>query len=154
MRSRAAAPQLKKITMANEENASPASDKVDELITALGGAEIEITYRDGGKETVKVRQIPVRHMDKYLLAIDNEPVAVELFCGKPAGWSDSLTEESFNAIAEKGQDINLPFFGPWLRRRMKRIEVMKPGFAATMESVIKSAIESASQSRGSSSPPA
>lgn len=142
--------------MANEqENAGPApAQKSDELVTALGGAEMEITYLTGGKETVKVRQVPVRHMEKYLLAIDDEPAAVELFCGREKGWSETLTEESFNAVAEKGQDINLPFFGPWLRRRMKRLEVLKPGFSTSLDSVIKSAIESASQSRASSSPPA
>jgi hypothetical protein len=141
--------------MATEENAGPAPDqKPNEFVVVMGGEELEVVYTDGEKETVKVGIVRTRHMDKFLLALDNEPSAVDIYCGKPPGWNERLTEESFNAVAEKGQALNLPFLTPWLRRRMARLEAVKPGFATSLDSVLKTAIEFASQSRASSPPPA
>jgi hypothetical protein len=93
----------------------------DELITIAGGVELEVTHLDGTNETVKVRQIPISKVQQLLFALGvaNEADCLELYCDKPKGWADTLIGASVNAVADKGQEINLPFFGAWSRRQAK-----------------------------------
>jgi hypothetical protein len=99
-----------------------------ELITIAGGVEMEVAYNTNGtKEVVKVRQIPISKIQSFIFAMSNEAEAIELYCDKPKGWADTLTVESANAIADKGQELNLPFFGAWFRRQMKWRESQQLG---------------------------
>jgi hypothetical protein len=99
-----------------------------ELVTIAGGVEMEVAFQSNGtKEVVKVRQIPISKIQSFIFAMGNEAEAIELYCDKPKGWADTLTVESANAIADKGQELNLPFFGAWFRRQMKWRESQQPG---------------------------
>jgi hypothetical protein len=136
--------------METEQSPSP-EDKPkaeDELVTITGGIEIEITHlpavagRDGPvgeadsfphKETVKVRQIPISKIQQFALALGNEAELIELYCDKPKGWADTLTVESASAVADKGQEINLPLFAAWFRRQAKWRESQTPGAIAELE---------------------
>jgi hypothetical protein len=90
----------------------------DELVTVAGGVEMMVHYQNNGaSETVKVRQIPISKVQDFLLGMANEALAVELYCDKPKGWADTLTLESASAIADKGQELNRPFFQAWGRRQ-------------------------------------
>lgn len=80
-----------------------------------------VTKLDGTTEAVKVMQLPIRSMGDYLAAIDDESKLVELAANKEAGWSDSLTEESFEAVIIKMEELNADFFFRWLNRRAKRM---------------------------------
>ena len=87
----------------------------------------------GQSETVKVRHVRVSQFGRYRYAIlsGDEATAIELYCGKEPGWADTLTPDSVNAIADKGLDINYPFFSASFRRQMKWNEAQTP--EATME---------------------
>jgi hypothetical protein len=102
---------------------------ISDVQKVAGGVEIEVTYEDGTKEFVKVRQIKIiKEFDAYLRAQDDESAEVELVCSKPKGWAETLTAESFDAVAEKSQELNLPLFRNRYRRLQARSEAMNPGF--------------------------
>jgi hypothetical protein len=102
-----------------------------ELITIAGGVELEVTYQDGNKETVKVRQVPISKIENFIFALANESQAIELYCDRQKGWADTLSIESASAIADKGQELNMPFFAAWFRRQMKWRESQQPGGEGT-----------------------
>jgi hypothetical protein len=114
-------------------DATPSSRPDNELITISGGVELEVTHLDGSKETVKVRQIPISQIQKFALAMGNEAELIALYCDKPKDWTDSLKLESANAVADKGQEINLPFFAAWYRRQAKWRESQTPGAIKELE---------------------
>lgn len=96
-------------------------DKAEsEIITIAGGVELMVSYQNNGEnEVVKVRQIPISKIPAFLLAMGNEADTIELYCDKPKGWADTLSVQSANEIADKGQEINLPFLNAWWRRQAK-----------------------------------
>jgi hypothetical protein len=114
---------------------------VEPLTTVLGGVEISLV----SGTRVRIRQLPIRLLPRLaaLMAADDEPGMVELYCqveapssniqppeklpssnGKwvdvGAGWSDGLGPEEFTAIITKGEEINEDFFGQWQKRRERR----------------------------------
>ena len=127
-----------------------------ELVTIAGGVEMEVAYQNNGdKEKVKVRQIPISKIQNFIFAMGNESEAIELYCDKPKGWADTLSVESASAIADKGQELNLPFFKAWFRRQMKWRESQQPGSTiagTTDENRQPAASASASASSPSVSP--
>jgi len=96
------------------------------MATLLGGVDLTVKKLDGTTEAVKVRQLPVRLLQTYLLKLDDEAAAVELFCDKPEGWSDTLTIESFTAVVTEGERLNSETFFAWLQRRIARQERLVP----------------------------
>jgi hypothetical protein len=117
------------------------------MTTLLGGDVIEVTYRAadafdeitlkrlvqfqpllGTKERVKVRQVIADQMTDYGNAVifNNEARQLEIYCGRDPGWANLLTPESHNAVADKGLEINLPFFGAWYQRQAKWKEQQTP----------------------------
>ena len=90
------------------------------LSTVLGGVHLAASFRDGTTETVLVRELPVRELPAYLLILDDEAATIELFCGKPAGWTDKITNSSALEILTAGEEANLSFLGRFLARRMAR----------------------------------
>jgi hypothetical protein len=129
--------------MAPENNGhSPEAD----LILINGGVDMEVTLVGGAKETVKVRQLPIKAMLGYLSCFDDEPKLIALFTGKPETWVDELTPQSHTALIEKGEEINRPFFDAWYRRRMDRIETINPGFRKNLASIVGRATADAARS--------
>lgn len=109
----------------------PMDKATEELITVAGGVEVEVAFQNNGsKETVKVRQIPISKLQEYLNTLGNEAKTIELYCDKPQGWADTLTLESANRIADKGQELNGPFIEAWWKRQAKWREIQKPWVAA------------------------
>lgn len=100
---------------------------MSELAKLVGGVELDIEYLDGRPERVKVRHLPMRQMERYLEIFNNEAACVELFCDREKGWADTLSPDSYGAIADKGQELNLPLFQNWFRRLKARSEAMNPG---------------------------
>ena len=99
---------------------------MDDLVTISGGVDVDVSFsNNGANETVKVRQIPISKLSEFLISIGDEARAIELYCDKPKGWADTLTLESANAVADKGQEINLPFLSAWWRRQAKWREIQK-----------------------------
>ena len=123
-----------------------------ELITIAGGVEMEVSYQNNGdKETVKVRQIPISKIQNFIFVMANESEAIELYCDKPKGWADTLSVESASAIADKGQELNMPFFAAWFRRQMKWRESQQPGSTTTGDTE-ENKPAAVSQSASASSP--
>ncbi len=98
----------------------------NKMTTLLGGTEISAARLDGTTETVKVRQLPVRLLQTYLLKLDDEAAAIELFCDKPEGWADGLTLEAHTALITEGERLNKETFFGWLQRRIARQESLVP----------------------------
>ena len=96
------------------------------MTTLMGGTETTVEKLDGTTETVKVRQLPVRLLQSYLLKLDDEAAAIELFCDKPEGWADTLTIASCAAIVTEGEKLNSESFFAWLQRRVARQERLVP----------------------------
>jgi len=98
-----------------------------DLTQLIGGLDLEVGLLNGTTEKVRVRALPIRLLPSYFAVMDDEPAMVELFCERPAGWSDTLAPESFEKILVEGEALNADFFGRWLRRRMERQERLLPG---------------------------
>lgn len=116
----------------------PSAEKTmprNELITIAGGVEIEVTHLDGSKETVKVRQIQVSKIQQFAFAISwgNMADAIALYCDKPKEWVDTLDGGSAIAVAEKGRELNLPFFEAWSKDQAKWKEAMGKDRIAELE---------------------
>lgn len=92
-----------------------------------GGTELVALFSDGTHETVKVRQLPVRLLPKYLEAQNDEPAMVALFVDRPAEWVDCLSLKSFVAILEEGERMNADDFFAWFGRMVRRAERLVPG---------------------------
>jgi hypothetical protein len=128
------------------------------LVLVTGGVELQVKFQDENlpSEIVKVRQLPIRHMDKYLACFDDEAKAIELFCDKPEGWADSLTPASHNELIEKGQELNFPLFDGWYRRRMARAEMLSPGLTERLKEIVGNvalkAVEAGGPSKNFASP--
>lgn len=99
------------------------TDKPTTMETLLGGGELQLLKNDGNYETVRVLQLPVRSYPALQAAIQNEPRTVELYCGKPSGWSDTLTIAAFESVIAEGERINGDFFLRWLERQKKRADL-------------------------------
>jgi hypothetical protein len=125
--------------------------------TLMGGKEITVTRRDGSAESVWVRQLPIEDYPKLLLLLDDELGQVELYClvavgglrsageaqaggsrpaeqeqnwaAVPAGWAKTLRPESHELVINTAEGLNRDFFSRWMRRRMGRLELVRPGLA-------------------------
>lgn len=113
------------------------------MTTINGGEEIKVMFKNGEKEFVKVRELPVALMEKYAQCIASDTASVELYCDKPEGWSDTLTRESFSAVADLGLELNRVFFGGWLRRRLKISETINPEGSEKIQKAFRDATANA-----------
>ncbi len=113
----------------------------DKLATVPREVELEVTHLDGSKETVKVRQIPISKFQDYVNTLLDEAASIALYCDKKKDWADTLAFESANAIAEKGQEINLPFYAAWFRRQAKWRDSQNQGAIAEMQKQFDEAIK-------------
>jgi hypothetical protein len=86
------------------------------LIILNGGVETAATLRSGSKQTVKVRQLPVRLLPLWADLQGDEPALVELYCEQESGWADTLEIESYEAIVALGEELNRPTFDRWTTR--------------------------------------
>lgn len=128
------------------------------MAAILGGEELEVVhlpldYFDaadlkrlekfrpllGQTESVKVRHIKVSQFGLYRYAIlrGDEATAIELYCGKDSGWGDTLHPDSVNAIADRGLEINYPFFSASFRRQMKWNEAQTPEAILELQTRLK-----------------
>jgi hypothetical protein len=111
------------------------------LVVVVGGEDIEVAYLDGRTETVKVGFVPLKAMDTYLSAMGDDERAVELFCGRDAGWAASLTPKSQLEVFVKGQGLNLPLFETWYPEFQKKMEILRPGYIKGLANAVTEAME-------------
>ena len=111
---------------------------MNELNTILGGSILNITKLDGGKEDVKVLQLPIKKYPAYLAVIEEEDKMIELLCDKPSGFSETLMPESWEAVIVLGETLNSDFFWRWVQRRRTRQENFTPGLTEKLIAVLAS----------------
>jgi len=99
------------------------------LNIVFGGVEISVAHLDETTETVKVRQLPIKDMPRYMACFEDEEKTVELFCAQSPGWASALSRESFEEILTKGEELNLDFLERHAARSQKRREKIMPGMA-------------------------
>ncbi|HTI71462.1 MAG TPA: hypothetical protein VMF06_15930 [Candidatus Limnocylindria bacterium] len=89
----------------------------DELL--FGGAGGEVEHEDGTREKVKVRPFKVKEYKAARRHVDDEMRLVDMACDRPAGWSETLTPETYEVVAQVMGRMNVRFFG-WVRRELAR----------------------------------
>jgi len=107
----------------------------DDLVTVMGGVELQVTMQDGSKEAVKVRQIPISKLQDFSMAVGfgNMADAIEFYCDKEKGWGDRLSYNSAKIVLEKGCELNLPFFAIWLSDQRKWREAFNIAFNGAID---------------------
>ena len=99
---------------------------INDLVIINGGVEVTVTHLDDTEETIKVRQVPLRHMSEYGNAQGDEGKIIEIVTNKPAEWVDSLTQESQELLIETGEQLNLDPFYRWTKRRLTANNRLEP----------------------------
>ncbi len=88
--------------------------------TVLNGKLVTVETLDGAKTGIRVRHVRANRLDEYAMAISNEYKLAELYCEQPAGWAETLTDESLIEVLEQGEKMN-GFLSKLLAMRMGRI---------------------------------
>ena len=107
--------------------------------TMLGGNEFVAEFNDGSKQTVKVRQLPIRKMEAYLECQQDEIKMIELVVPdlKP-DQIDLLKPESHEALVAEIEKVNADFFSRWFSRLQSRVERVAPGVIANRLAALSS----------------
>ncbi len=107
------------------------------LSTLNGGVEVKLS----NGEAVLVKTLSIRKFLELSRALDNECALVELFTGFSPEQVDSLAIEDFEAILQKGKEINYPPFLRWGKRQKETVKYIEQMFA---DSPIKTEMSGAS----------
>jgi len=97
------------------------------MIETILPPEVEVTLDGGATETVRLRQVKVREFRQaQAVAVGDEARLIEICTDKAPGWAETLTPESFNALAIEARRINQAFFA-WCERVLAdQIRLMPP----------------------------
>jgi len=135
-----------------------------EFSDIVGYEEIEVVYRDGNRELVRVRQFGLEECPTMLrlLAEDDETKLIAFYTGKTAEWAAKLTPQSQEQILEVGEKLNRDFFERWLQRRKRyramllgpseEQDLVRQAIAEAAERVMREASERILQETSSGSP--
>lgn len=110
-------------------------DKIPADVLINGGMEITVTLKTGAKETVKVLLVPLSKASRYVEFIDDLTLFTELVTAKPAGWADTLEDDSVYEIDELAKKLNDPRIDRFLQRQLKTVERMAPTAQAMRKAV-------------------
>jgi hypothetical protein len=113
--------------------------------TLLGGSDFEVLHLDGTKAVVRVRQIPVRLMPRFLEAQGDEAKMIEIATGMSPESVDALAPDSHETLVVEIERVNSDFFLRWVERQKARAERLMPG-------VLQDRISSASPTSPPKSP--
>jgi hypothetical protein len=90
----------------------------------LFGEPIEVRTESGVVENVTLRQLRVREYPLARRRLDNEPSLIDLACQKPDGWSETLTPESYDALATRLPEVNALFFASCARQARTQLSLL------------------------------
>jgi len=65
---------------------------------------ITVNKRDGSREAVLL--LPLKDVRDFFVHIANEVKLTELFCAKPEGWGEALTDESVVEVLRAAEQMN------------------------------------------------
>ena len=102
----------------------------DPIVILAGGVPIVLTYRDGTIEQSTVLKVSQRNMPRLAEAWCNQEKEVEVYLGKPPGWlaslgANDLSDDSFEAVMEKGRELNATPFDRYYRRQKAGVELIQ-----------------------------
>lgn len=102
------------------------SEKSEVNLAALnGGVEIKLK----NKKKMFVKALPIRAFPALSEAVSDECALVELFTGLSSAEVDALPIEDFEAILEKGKEINYPPFFRWGKRQRETVKIFAQIYA-------------------------
>lgn len=110
------------------------------------GEELTVTHVDGRTETVKVRKVPIREMRLLGEAWGKEDKEVAVYTGKTDDWVKTLTDESFEAVVERGKELNFLSFKRWFKRQERTLEALGQTTDTVIRTAVKSALEKSANS--------
>jgi hypothetical protein len=108
------------------------------LSEVVGGQHLTVTKRDGKTERVFVRELPIEALEEYAAVFGNEARELDVICDKPAGWSRTLSQNSFLEVMEAGKG-NRVFFTKVFHSRVELAKQMDPLLAAEIDKRIAEA---------------
>ena len=123
------------------------SDEINPLIVARKGEEILAKMDEGTTLPVKVRIMPLRVVHKTASLIEgiDECDLLEFVCAPvdeaqplPAGWVDSLDEDSHDLLVRKARSLNFPRVAAWVKRQVDLMGDVAPLRRLTPTSVTSS----------------
>lgn len=104
--------------------------------TLLGGTEVTVQFNDGSFAAVKVKQVPVKDMQAFLLAQDDELKMIAVAVETSAGFNaENLNPESHELLIGTIEKVNNDFFSRWVARQIARKERLLPGSTKVAPSV-------------------
>lgn len=120
------------------------------MITSQG-SQVQVTLQLGGTDSVLVQQLTVAQFPAAFEAHarEDEMRLVELSCGRPPRWCDTLTVDSYNELVSQLYAVNATGFFAYATRRM----MARAASQAVLEQ-IKSASGGSNSSRNSQRAPA
>lgn len=107
----------------------------------LGGVEVTVTKVDGSTEVVKVRQLPIKDLPRYLVVYEDESGTIGLFCGRGEAWVSDLDPASAELIIQEGEKLNLDFLARHVTRKIARREKLAPGMTDKIIQMAVSALQ-------------
>jgi hypothetical protein len=92
----------------------------------LGQVQLYCEIRRPNTEGRKKAEIRNPKAESEIEAIDAEWMAA------PAGWAATLMPDSHELVISTAEALNKDFFWRWMRRRMDKLELVRPGLAEKM----------------------
>jgi hypothetical protein len=121
---------------------SPEDNGPSSVETLLGGTTMTACFEDGHKETVTVRQVPLRQYRALMESQTDEFRWLEIVCDKPEGWAETMRPADYNLLFTEAERINSDFF-VWCQRQIDRVQRLAPGL---MEKALAANVGTQSQS--------
>lgn len=102
-------------------------------IARNGGVDLRVKRLDGTEEEVRVRFLPRAEFPAFVEVVDNEPESINLVCGKAGGWSEMLSDESFDEVLETVRSINLERALAYAHRALALQRRLLPDYKTAVE---------------------
>lgn len=127
--------------------------KPNELELLRDGVGLQVNFLDGSNAEIRVRKIPIRHLDRLATALGREAKEVEVYIDRDEAFVSSLCEESFEAIIEKGRELNFTSCEKWLKRNSRVLASLtnQDGLASIAASAIEKVVANAKKSESEKS---
>jgi hypothetical protein len=110
---------------------SPEPEPLPALVVINGAVKVPVKFlpviKDGAiteparEGDVMVRLVPLSKAGEYFEKVGNFSQFVELLCDKPAGWADTLDDDSQFRIDQVGRQINDPRYDRFAARQTEAV---------------------------------
>lgn len=104
---------------------------MDAITTLIGSVPFVAQKQDGTTEDVQIHTIKLKDFRRLAIVIGDYHAMAEVFCNRPRGWGETLTDESIDAIITEGKGkMNVDFFVRWCRDQAEFIAAVNPAAVA------------------------